>query len=172
MSVTTKHDIEARLAALGIRLPLPPQPAGRYKPVLVRNGIGYVSGQFPLEDGKVRFAGRLGGELDTETARKAARLAALNVLAQISENGPGFDSFRGLLRVDGAVASSEETHTGFPHVLDAASELFVGALGPELGAHTRTLISVPRLPLNAAIELAVTFAVICSCDDRCRLTAS
>ena len=134
-------------------------PGRPYQAVLSRNGIGYVSGQFPFEDGTMIFTGRLGGELDVPQARAAARLAALNVLAQISASGPGFDSFGGLLRVDGVIASTVETHA-YPHVLDAASELFVDVLGPVLGAHTRTVISVPRLPLNAAIELGVTFTVV------------
>lgn len=106
MMSAARRAIDAWLAARGIRLPAPPPPAGRYEPVLVRNGIGYVSGQFPFEDGKVRFTGRLGGELDVAAVRAAARLAAFNVLVQISMCDPGFDSFAGLLRVDGAIARS------------------------------------------------------------------
>jgi enamine deaminase RidA (YjgF/YER057c/UK114 family) len=158
--MSAKRDIEARLAALGMVLPVPPAPAGQYRPVIDRNGFGYVSGQFPFANDKLRFAGRLGGELDEAAAREAAQLAALNVLAQIAATEPGFDSFGGLLRVDGVVASTEDTHMSQPRVLDAASELFVAALGPALGAHSRTLVSAPRLPFNAAIELSVVFAVI------------
>jgi enamine deaminase RidA (YjgF/YER057c/UK114 family) len=157
----TQPAIETRLAALGLRLPAPPRAVGRYEPVILRNGIGYVSGQFPFEDGKLRFPGRLGRELDTATARQAARLAALNVLAQIAASERGFISFGGLLRVDGLIASVDERQVEQPqHVLDAASEVFVEALGPTLGAHTRTLLCVARLPLDAAVELGVTFAAV------------
>ncbi len=140
-----------------VQLPIPPKPVGSYKAGVIRNGIGFVSGQFPLVDGKLAFTGCVGAELTVEDGVEAARLAGLNVLAQIAQLTDQFDRLDGLLRLDGYVASAK----GFldqPAVLNGASELFADYLG-EQGEHARTAFSVSQLPLNSPIELAVTFAV-------------
>jgi enamine deaminase RidA (YjgF/YER057c/UK114 family) len=150
--------ISARLRALQLSLPAAPTPAGAYSPVIVRQSIGFVSGQFPLLAGNLVHRGRVGKELSIEQGRHAAEVAALNVLAQIQAHGAGFDRFGGLLRVEGYVASAP----GFvaqPRILDAASELLVSILGPDLGAHARTAFSVEQLPLDAPVELCVSFTL-------------
>ena len=149
--------IDARLGKLRLALPAAPAPAGAYSAVIVRGGIGFVSGQFPLVAGELVHQGRVGKELTLEQGRHAAEVAALNVLAQIRLHGSGFDRFAGLLRLEGYVASAP----GFvaqPRILDAASELFVRILGKELGAHARTAFAVEQLPLDAPVELCVSFA--------------
>lgn len=140
-----------------IILPAPPNPVGSYKAGIVRNGIGFVSGQFPLVDGKLAYTGRVGAELSSDEGYEAARIAGLNVLAQISRLTGEFGSLDGLLRLDGYVAS-EAGYLDQPQVLNGASELFVQYLGSK-GDHARTAFSVMQLPLNSPIELAVTFAV-------------
>jgi enamine deaminase RidA (YjgF/YER057c/UK114 family) len=140
-----------------IRLPIPPDPLGVYDAGVIRNGIGFVSGQFPLKDGRLLFRGRVGADLSEGDGKKACEYAALNVLAQISRLTNGFETLDGLLVMDGYVASGE----GFfaqSKILDPASELFVAFLG-ERGHHARTAFAVPQLPLDAPVELAVTFAV-------------
>ena len=150
----TTHD---KSAGLGIRLPDPPPPAGHYQPVTIRNGLGFVSGQVPVRDGRLLFTGRVGIELTPEQGKAAAEIAALNVLAQIDRALPSWDRFGGLLRVEGFVASASG-FTNQPEVLDGASHLFLETLG-ELGQHSRAALSVEQLPLNASIELVVTFAL-------------
>jgi len=150
--------IHSRLERLGITLPVPPAPAGAYSRVVVRNGIGFISGQFPLVDGKLAYAGCVGAELSEAEGRESARLAAINVLAQIHAHLGGFDGFSGLLRVEGYVASAPGNFSQ-PQVLDGASDVLVAVLGPELGAHARTAFAMTQLPLGAPIELAVSFAV-------------
>jgi enamine deaminase RidA (YjgF/YER057c/UK114 family) len=139
-------------------LPKPPPPAGAYRAVVVRNGIGCVSGQFPFVDGKLLCTGRIGAELSEEQGRRAADVTALNVLAQISTALGDFGRFGGLLRVDGFVASAKD-FLAQPRILDAASERFVDLLGAELGAHARSVLKVDRLPLDAPVKLVVSFAV-------------
>ena len=149
--------IQDKLAGPGIRLPEPPSPAGNYQPVIIREGLGFVSGQVPLRNGRLLYTGRVGAELTPEQGKAAAELAALNVLAQIDQALTSWEQFGGLLRVEGFVASA----TGFtsqPEILDGASRLFVDVLG-ELGHHARAAFSVSQLPLNAPVELVVTFAV-------------
>lgn len=138
-------------------LPEPPPPAGLYEPVVIRNGLGYVSGQFPLRGGTLIHPGVVGRDVTEEEARGAAELAALNVLAQVRRALGSLDRVATLLRVDGIVASAAGW-TGQPRVLDGASEVFRRVLG-ERGRHARSAVGVPELPLNACVELVVTFAV-------------
>jgi enamine deaminase RidA (YjgF/YER057c/UK114 family) len=141
---------------LTLDLPNPPNPVGAYEAIVIRRGVGMVSGQFPLRDGELIATGRVGAELSLEAAQEAARVAALNVLAQIRKYTADFESLEGLLRLEGYVASANGFYDQ-PQVLDAASELFVSYLGSK-GQHTRTAFSVNQLPLNARIELVVSFA--------------
>ncbi len=149
--------IDERLERLGIRLPEPPPPAGSYSPVVIRSGLGFVSGQLPIRDGRLLFTGRVGIELTPEQGKAAAEIAALNVLAQIDRALPSWDRFGGLLRVEGFVASASG-FTSQPEVLDGASRLFVDVLG-DRGVHARAALSVEQLPLNAPVELVVTFTL-------------
>ena len=139
-----------------ISLPDPPAPAGDYAAVVIRNGLGFVSGQFPFRNGDLVYKGRVGVELYKEEGRDACKIAALNVLAHISAATNKFEQLSGLLRLDGYVASSDGFH-GQPGILNAASQLFSEVLG-DRGAHARTAFSVSRLPLNAPVELCVSFA--------------
>lgn len=145
-----------RLAALGLALPVPPPPAGRYAPFRLDRGVGWLSAQYPTRDGKPVLLGRVGLELSAEQGREACMLAALNALARIHEALDGFDRLRGLLRVEGHVASSP----GFvdqPAVLDGASDLFNAVLG-ERGRHARLAFAPAQLPYGISIELAIAFA--------------
>lgn len=151
------HAIDARLEQLGITLPAAPAPAGAYQRIVIRNGIGFISGQFPFVDGKLAYSGRVGIELTEDEAKLAARITAINVLAQIRNHLGGFDGFAGLLRIEGYVASAAGNFSQ-PKVLDGASDLVVSVLGQKLGAHARTAFSAHQLPLDSPIELAVTFA--------------
>jgi enamine deaminase RidA (YjgF/YER057c/UK114 family) len=117
-----------------------------------------VSGQFPILDGRLTHAGRVGAELSPEQGRECASLAAANVLAQIRAALEGWTRFAGLLRVEGHVASAAE-FLAQPTVLDGASDFFLRALGPTLGAHARSAFHATRLPIDAPVELVVTFAV-------------
>ena len=89
---------------------------------------------------------------------EAARLAALNVLAQIHAALGGFDRLTAILRVEGHVASAP-SFNGQPRVLDGASDLFAAVLG-ERGRHTRTAFSPNKLPWDLSIELVVTCAIL------------
>jgi enamine deaminase RidA (YjgF/YER057c/UK114 family) len=153
------HAIDARLSELGIVLPEPPAAAGAYQPVVYRGNFGFVSGQFPFRQGRLAYAGRVGAELTHDHGRERAAIASLNVLAQVRAALGGWQRFGGLCRVEGHVASGPE-FLKQPAVLDGASELFVRALGRELGAHARTAFHASRLPLDAPVELVVTFFLV------------
>lgn len=134
-----------------------PVPLGNYRAVIVRGAIGFVSGQFPIRDGRLVFRGKVGGDLTPEQAREAAALCALNVLGQLRHAlGKDFARVR-IARIDGYIASIPNFY-GQPDVLDGASAVFVDVLG-ERGAHARAVVAVPQLPQDAPVELVVTFAV-------------
>ena len=138
-------------------LPAPPAPAGNYQAVVIHNGIGMVSGQVPFEHGRLKYAGRVGAELDPSEGRGAARLAARNALAQIDAALGGFECLAGLLRLEGFVASAAD-FLEQPAVLDGASDALIEVLG-ERGQHARAAFAVPRLPMDAAVELTLSFSV-------------
>lgn len=150
-------NVQQRLAELGLKLPNPPRPAGNYQPWILSGNMLYLSGQLPIQDGQLLFTGRVGAERTEADGCAAARLAGLNVLAQIHAALGGFDRLKTLLRVEGHVASAPGW-TNAPKVLDGASDLFAAVLG-ERGRHTRSAFTPAQLPLNLTVELVVTAAV-------------
>ena len=149
--------VEIQLEKMGLVLPPAPQPAGNYQAAIRSGNLLFLSGQFPIENGQLRYTGRVGAELSEADGYAAARLAALNVLAQIHAALGGFDNLDTLLRVEGHVASAPGWNNA-PKVLNGASDLFAQVLG-DRGRHTRTAFTPPGLPWNLAVELVVTAAI-------------
>lgn len=145
--------VEQKLAELSLTLPDPPRPMGRYTAVSEAGNLLFISGQVPLADGKMAFTGRVGERLTVEEGQRAARLAALNVLAQIARHLGGFDRLHHIVRVEGHVSSAAGFHDQ-PAVLDGASDLFAEVLGDKAG-HARSAFSHGQLPGNAPVELVV-----------------
>jgi enamine deaminase RidA (YjgF/YER057c/UK114 family) len=150
----TTHSIEQRLVELDIELPSPPKPAGNYQPWMICGPWLFISGQVPIENGRLRHTGRVGAELTEEEGRAAARFTALNVLAQIRDALGGFERLAHLVRMEGHVASAGGD-VDVPWVLDAASDLFIEVLG-DRGKHTRSAFTPACLPKNLTLELVVT----------------
>jgi enamine deaminase RidA (YjgF/YER057c/UK114 family) len=141
-----------------IILPPPPSPVGNYKACVIRNGIGKLSGQFPISSGTLQYHGVIGLDLSIAEAKEAMELTALNVLAQIHQFTEGFESLSGVMRLEAYLASAPGFYQQ-PSIIDVASDLIVNCLGEVKGAHARTAISVHQLPLNAPIELVASFAI-------------
>ncbi len=148
--------IESRLNELGITLPEPAPAVANYLPVARAGGLLFVSGQLPLDGGKVAWTGRLGEALDIDEGRQAARLCAINMLAQLRGALDGeLDRVRRVVRLGGFVASAED-FTAQPQVINGASDLMVEVFG-EAGRHARAAVGVNVLPLGAAVELEGLF---------------
>ena len=147
------------ITAAGTPLELPPAPlpVGNYTRVAAWAGFRLLSGQLPFRDGRILHPGRLGESVTVDQGRVAARQAALNALAHIHELTGGFARLDRLLRMDGYVACAPDFFD-HPAVLDAASDLFVEALG-ERGVHARGAVGVQCLPGGAAVELLIGFSV-------------
>lgn len=150
---TVKADfvIEERLDALNIILPSPPKPAGSYVAVVITGKLVFVSGQIPIKDGKVIYAGKVSRDLSVEDAQKAARLCVINVLAQLKTELGSLDRISKIVKVSGFVNSPPE-FTDQPKVINGASDLLFEIFGQK-GQHARIAVGVSSLPLNSAVEI-------------------
>jgi len=152
----TDAEIEAKLAELGLQLPQAAAPVAAYVPVVVSGGLAHVSGQLPFIDGKL-VTGRLGEDVSLELGTAAAQACGLMILAQLKA------ALGSLARVErvvklGAFVSSTADFTDQPKVANGASELMAAVLG-DAGKHARSAVSVPVLPLGAAVEVDAIVAV-------------
>jgi len=145
--------VEQRLAEAGHPLPTAPSAVANYVPAIRTGNLVITSGQLPIAGKEVMFTGKLGREIHEEDGHHAARLCALNALAQIKALLGNLDYVKRIVRVEGYVQSAEG-FTKQPQVVNGASDLLVEAFG-ERGKHTRIAVGVAELPLNAAVELAV-----------------
>lgn len=143
--------IEKRLDALNITLPSPPKPVGSYVAVVITGKLAFVSGQIPIKDGKVIYAGKVSKDISVEDAQKAARLCIINALAQLKAELGNLDRISKIVRVSGFVNSPPE-FTDHPKVINAASDLLFEIFGQK-GQHTRIAVGVSSLPLNSAVEI-------------------
>lgn len=143
--------IEEQLKQLNIALPTPPRPAGSYIPVATSGKLAYVSGQIPIQDGKVAFTGKVPSERSIEDAQKAAKICAINILAQLKANLGSLDKITKIIRVSGFVNSTPD-FTEHPKIINAASDLFFEIFG-EAGKHSRIAVGVASLPLNSTVEI-------------------
>src|SRR5258707_9074966 len=117
---------EQRLKELGITLPAPPEPFGAYVEAVQTGNLLFLSGMLPTEGHEARFIGRVGAELDVEAGRRAARLAALNVLAVARQHLGSLDNVTRVVRLGVSVATAGDVREQ-PQVADAASELLQDA---------------------------------------------
>lgn len=154
--------ITARLESLGLTLPEAAPAVANYVPwVRVPTGDGdlvIVSGQLPLRDGAIVFAGILGDGVTVADGAAAARLCAINLLAQARAACDGdIDRVARLVRLGGFVACTP-AFTDHPKVVNGASDLMVDVLG-DAGKHARAAVGCPSLPLNACVEVEGMFLI-------------
>ncbi|QOR47632.1 RidA family protein [Trueperella pecoris] len=146
--------VSDRLAELGIELPAVAAPVAAYIPAQRIGNEVRTSGQLPFVEGQLT-TGKVGSRVTPEIANSLAAQCALNALAAAADAVGGVDRLVGVSHVTGFVASSPE-FTGQPGVINGASEL-LGKIFGEAGAHTRSAVGVAVLPLDAPVEVEVTF---------------
>lgn len=151
--------IETRLTELGIALPEPQLPTvAKILPALVVERTLYVSGQVTTWNGELRYIGKVGREFDLDEGRAAARLSALNVLAQAKHALDGdLDRIARVINLRGFVNAMPD-FTAIPAVVNGASELMIDLFG-EQGRHTRTAVGVAVMPFDVAIEVEAVFMI-------------
>jgi len=148
---------EERLQRLGIQLPAPPQPFGTYAEAVQTGSLLFLSGMLPTEGRGAKFIGRVGGELDVEAGRQAARLATLNALAVARQHLGSLDKVTRVVRLGVLVATSGDVREQ-PKVADGASDLLQDVFGPEKNP-SRLVYGVASLPLGTPVELELIFEV-------------
>ena len=153
-------DIEAKLRDLGLVLPTPMSPVANYVPFVLADGLLMLSGQIAAgADGKLAPAhvGKLGAGVSDDVGREAARLCALNLLAQAKAALGDLGRIRRCVRLGGFV-NVEPSYTNMASVMNGASDLIVAVLG-DAGRHARTTVGVASLPLGCAVEVEGLFQV-------------
>lgn len=152
--------IDAKLAELGITLPTPVAPVANYVPYVRTGNLLVISGQLCLGmDGKLapEHTGKLGAEISAETGYAAARLCAINLLAQAKGALGDLGRIRRCVRLGGFM-NTIPSYPTLPAVMNGASDLMVAVLG-DAGRHARTTIGVAELPMDAAVEVEAMFEV-------------
>lgn len=150
--------IASRLSAAGVTLPNAAAPAANYVPFVVYGNTLQTSGQLPLEGGAVAVTGKLGSAVSLEEGQRAAKLCAVNILAQANAAlGGDLTRIVRLLKLTVFVAS-DPSFTDQHKVANGASDFLVDILG-DPGRHARSAVGVPALPLDAAVEIEAMFEI-------------
>jgi len=149
--------IEARLAELGVILPEGTAPAANYVPFVQVGETLFVSGQIPIENGKM-ITGKIGADLTVEQGAAAAKLCAINLLAQVKAAcGGDLDKLVRVVKLTGFVNSTPDFGDQ-PKVVNGCSDFLVEALG-DAGRHSRSAVSAGALPFNVAVEVEGIFQI-------------
>ena len=149
--------IEARLKELGIELPNATRPVANFVPCVQTGNTLFVSGQVSAWNGEYRHVGKVGRDVSLEDAQKAARICALNVLAQTRSFLGDLDRVTRVVMVQGFVNSVPE-YTDHPRVINGASDVFVEVFG-DAGRHARFALGAGSLPFQVAVEIAAVLEV-------------
>lgn len=149
-------DVRAKLAELGLTLPVAALPIAAYVPAVRTGNIVFTAGQLPLVDGAMAQTGKTGGDVSVERAKELAQICALNALAAVALLAD-INKIVKVVRVVGYV-NGVAGFVNHPAVVNGASELFVHIWG-DAGKHARSAIGVAELPLNSPVEIELTVEI-------------
>lgn len=152
--------VEQRLQTLGIALPAAAAPVANYVPFVQTGNLLVLSGQLCLgADGKIadRHKGKLGAGVSNEDGTEAARLCAINLLAQAKAALGSLDRISRCVRLGGFINATPD-FGALPVIMNGASNLMVEVLG-DAGRHARSTVGMAQLPLDAAVEVEAMFEV-------------
>src|SRR5215813_12541904 len=149
--------VDAKLQELGVTLPTPPAPVASYVPYVISGKLVYVSGQVSV-DASGGIKGKLGDQIEVEEGQAAARLCALNLLAQVrAACGGDLDRVKRVIKICGFVNVTPD-FAPIPQVMNGCSDLMVQVFG-DPGRHARSAVGVANLPLNYAVEVDGIFEI-------------
>lgn len=148
--------IEKRLKELGIALPVPPTPVANYVPTVLTGSLLMCSGQVSAVPGGKAMKGKL-GDVSLEHGQEAARICAINLLAQVKAALGDLDRVKRCVRLGGFI-NSKPDYDKLPIVMNGASDLMVELFG-DAGRHARTTVGVAQLPGDASVEVEALFEV-------------
>lgn len=151
-------DVIANIKALGLSLPESAPPLFNYVPYVVTGNMVFVAGQVPI-GGDQGFRGKVGQDVDMETAQMAAQQCGLNILRQVNDAVDGdWSRVKRCVKLGGFV-NCREDYTDMSLVINAASDLMVAALGEDRGKHARFAVGAPSLPAGFAVEIDAVFEI-------------
>lgn len=147
---------ESNLTNLNLELPAAPKPMGVYKPIVIHEGLAYLSGHGPLKSDGSLCIGRVGSEVDQDAGYEAARQTGLAMLATLKSNLGSLDKVKRVVKVLGMVNSTAE-FANHPAVINGCSELFAEVFGEENGVGARSAVGMGSLPGNISVEIEGIF---------------
>ena len=148
---------EKKLQELGLSLPEIPPAAGAYVPAVKTGNLVFCSGQGPFKDGRFEYLGKVGKDVSVKKGYEAARIAALNCLAEICSVIGSLNNIKRIVQIRGFVNSAEDFFDQ-PKVVNGASELVLNIFG-EAGKHARSALGTSSLPLNIPVEVEMVVEV-------------
>lgn len=144
--------VEARLKELGVSIPTPAVPVANYVGFVQAGKMVFVSGQVTLKDGKIEYVGKVGQEFTVEQGKEAAKLCAINIVAQLkAATGGDLDKVKRIVKLGGFVNSTPD-FAQQPEVINGASDFMVAVFGDK-GRHARAAVSAGALPRGVAVEI-------------------
>jgi len=150
--------IESRLKELGIALPAPPAPVASYVPTATSGNLVFVSGQITSTPEGLKYVGVVGKDLSVEDGKAAARLCAVNLVAQVKAAcGGDLDRVKRCVKLTVFVNAATD-FTQHPEVANGASDLLVEVFG-EAGKHARAALGAGSLPRGVACEVEAIFEI-------------
>lgn len=149
--------VEKKLTELGIVLPTPSAPVANYVPTVRTGNLLFCAGQVSAAPGGEAIKGKLGAEVDLARGQAAARICAINLLAQAKAALGDLDRIKRCVRLGGFI-NAMPSYGQLPQVMNGASDLIVTVLG-DAGRHARTTVGVAELPMDASVEVEAIFEV-------------
>ena len=146
------HLFEKNIKDLGLIISEPTAAIANYVPFKVIDNLVYISGQAPIQNGKVIFAGKIGNEVSENDGILAAKLCCLNIIAALRKSINGdWDKFDSFVKLGGFVNCNDD-YTNHPKIINGASDLLVSIFGDQ-GRHTRFAVGTNSLPMNISVEI-------------------
>jgi enamine deaminase RidA (YjgF/YER057c/UK114 family) len=150
---------EERFASLNLQLPPAPKPVAVYRPLVIVQGLGYVSGHGPVRTDGTLIVGRVGAELTLAEGHAAARQVGLALLATLRAQLGSLNRVKRVIKVLGMVNSAPD-FLEHPKVINGCSELFAQVFGEEAGIGARSAVGMGPLPGNIAVEIEAIFELV------------
>jgi enamine deaminase RidA (YjgF/YER057c/UK114 family) len=150
--------VDSRLKELSITLPKAAPPVASYVPFVITGNLVFISGQVTMGPSGLEYVGQLGKEFSVEEGQAAARLCAMNVIAQLQQAcGGNLDRVTRCVKVTGFV-NAVSGFAQHPEVINGASDLIVQVFG-DIGRHARAAVGAGSLPRNVAVEVEAIFEI-------------
>ena len=146
------HVFEKNIKDLGLIISEPPAAIANYVPFKIISNLVYVSGQAPIQNGKIIYTGKVGDDVSEEDGILAAEICCLNIIAALRKSINGdWDRLENFVKLGGFV-NCKDGYTNQPKIINGASDLLVNIFG-EQGKHTRFAVGSNSLPMNIAVEI-------------------